>query len=215
MFIFKPQSLAACALIAAFSAPAFAATSGVADVALTTLSSDASYGQWNQFNVNDFDSLTAGVEWIDNANTLSSTFGKALNFTFTIAAGSVGQLTVVDGALAGDTFKLMSNGSFLGSSSTVAVTDYFTAADTGYDFNAALTNASFSQGVFSLGAGSYRISGVLDQSVMLEGTPLNSTVGALRLTVAPVPEPSSFALMLAGLGLFGTIASRRRSKSAQ
>lgn len=38
------------------------------------------------------------------------------------------------------------------------------------------------------------------------------SVGVVNVVAAPVPEPESYALMLAGLGLMGTIA-RRRSKS--
>jgi hypothetical protein len=41
------------------------------------------------------------------------------------------------------------------------------------------------------------------------GAPLNATIGDLRLTVAAVPEPETFALLLAGLGLVGFVARRR------
>jgi hypothetical protein len=37
-----------------------------------------------------------------------------------------------------------------------------------------------------------------------------SLVGALH--TAPVPEPESYAMLLAGLGLMGTIARRRKTK---
>ena len=207
--MFKPQALAACALIAALSAPAFAT-----NVALTTNSADAAYGQWNLFNVNDFDSLSMGTEWIDNANTGSAGFGSVLSFSFTIANGTQGTLSVVDGSFAGDTFKVTNFGALLGNTSSVPITNFESASDTGYDFNAALNNPAFSKGTFTLGAGSYQISGMLTQSVMLDGSPLNSTVGGVKLTVSPVPEPSSVAMMLAGLGLFGTIAARRRSQKA-
>lgn len=33
----------------------------------------------------------------------------------------------------------------------------------------------------------------------------------VRLSVSPVPEPSTYALMLAGLGVLGFVARRRRS----
>jgi PEP-CTERM motif len=32
--------------------------------------------------------------------------------------------------------------------------------------------------------------------------------------VTPVPEPETYAMMLAGLGLMGTIARRRKNKNA-
>jgi hypothetical protein len=85
-----------------------------------------------------------------------------------------------------------------------------TAAYIGTDFDAALANASFSSGTFELKAGTYRIGGMLDQSVSFDGVPLNSTVGALKLAVAPVPEPSTWAAMCAGLGLLAFMSRRRR-----
>jgi PEP-CTERM motif len=33
-----------------------------------------------------------------------------------------------------------------------------------------------------------------------------------KFAVTPVPEPESYAMLLAGLGLIGTIAVRRRTK---
>lgn len=203
--MFKPQALTACALFAAMVAPAFAT-----DVALATSEGQAGYGQWTQFNVSDIDSRSFSVEWIDLTDSTTDAFGTPLAFSFTIAAGTIGTLSVVDGAFAGDTFRLTNFGNLIGNTSAVATTTYADAADLGYDFDAAFGNASFSQGVFSLGAGSYRIGGSLDQSVTLDGLPLNATVGALRLTVAPVPEPSSYALLLAGLGVVSLLTRHRR-----
>jgi hypothetical protein len=76
--------------------------------------------QWNTFNVSDIDSQAFGVEWIDNANSLSPDFGTALEFTFTIAAGFKGTLTVVDAGFSGDTFQLINFGQWLANTSGVA-----------------------------------------------------------------------------------------------
>lgn len=204
--LFNPRALSACALIAAFAAPAYAA-----NIALTTNAAQTGYGAWQEFNVSDTDALDYGVEWIDFANSNSPSFGTPLSFTFTIAAGEVGSFTVVDGGFAGDTFKLTNFGSDIGSTSGVTPAVYATATDTGNNFEAALSSPSFSNAVLTFGEGSYSVSGRLDQSVTMDGTsPLNATLGAVRLTVAPIPEPSTYALLLGGLGFVGLLARRRR-----
>lgn len=204
--MFKPRAFALCALFAALAVPAHAT-----DVALATSIGQSGYGDWQTFNVSDIDSRSFGVEWIDNANTNAPGFGTALDFTFTIHAGSTGTLTVVDTGFAGDTFKLTNFGNVFGGTGGVPSALYDGNAPSVADFDTALANASFSRGSFMLGAGSYRISGALDQSVMLDAaTPLNSTSGGLRLTVSPVPEPAAPALAAAGLGVLGLLARRRR-----
>ncbi|MBK9347983.1 MAG: PEP-CTERM sorting domain-containing protein [Burkholderiales bacterium] len=51
---------------------------------------------------------------------------------------------------------------------------------------------------FSTGAGNYRTLNVDD----------------LKITVTSVPEPETYAMLLAGLGLIGAVARRRQSKQA-
>lgn len=166
--------------------------------------------QWNVFHVDELIADSFGVEWIDNADSLSPQFGTPLAFAFTIAGGFTGTLTIVDAGFAGDTFEVTNFGQLLGSTSSVPAQTDLGAPHAGMDFDAALGQPSFSRGVFELGAGSYLISGGLAQSVAFEGGgPLNATVGGLRLTVAPVPEPSTWAALAGGLGLMG-LASRRR-----
>lgn len=183
-------SLAALALAAACIAPAHAD-----DVSLLA------DGQWNVFSV---DALRdASLAWIaDNDSVLS--------FTFTIADGFVGTFDVVDGVFGGDTFSITNFGSLLGSTSSVAMTDIGSAPDLGYDFDAAFADSGFSHGSFALAAGTYKISGYLDQSVLIDGARLDSTAGAVRLAVSPIPEPSTYAMLLAGLGVVGLVTRRRR-----
>jgi hypothetical protein len=183
----------AIALAAAAALPAQASTVAV--------SGDAA---WHAFAV---DSLIAppiaSLAWIDDA-------GSALDFTFTIGAGLTGVFTVVDAGFAGDAFSVTNFAATLGATSAVPLATYPTAHDVGTDFDAALADPTFSRGVFDLGPGSYRISGRLTQSVLLDGAPLDATVGGVRLSIAaPVPEPSSLALLFAGLGVIGVVARRR------
>jgi hypothetical protein len=192
--MFRPRALAVYALSAAMAAPAFATT-----VALTA------DGQWHPFAV---DALLAPAAtplvWIDDS-------GEPLNFSFVVGAGFVGQLTVVDGVFAGDTFALTNFGALLGSTSAVPAGTYEASPNLGYDFDAALADpANFSHGQFAAAAGAYSIGGWLAQSVTLDGDPLNATVGAVRLTIAAVPEPSTYTLLLAGLGVCFVLAHRLR-----
>lgn len=183
--------------LAAFSfAAAFALPAHAGDVPLPADS------QWNAFSVDG--ALEPSLAWIDDS-------GSPLAFDFNIAAGFVGTLTIVDAVFGGDTFTVTNFGNLLGSTSSVPLADIGSAVDHGYDFDAALADQSFSSAVFSLGAGSYHIGGFLGQSLLFDGQRLDATAGALRLSVAPIPEPSTYAILLAGLGVVGLVARRRRA----
>lgn len=187
-------------------AAALAAASLAAQATTVSLAAD---GQWNAFTVDAFSSLSGGNEWIDGDDSNAAGFGSALNYSFTIAAGFHGTLTVVDAFFAGDTFQLFNQGLALGLTSSVPTAIYGSAADVGNGYDDALLNSAFSRGVFTLGAGSYSISGVLAQSLALDdGTALNATGGALKLEVSPVPEPSTGSMVLAALGLAWLLVSR-------
>jgi hypothetical protein len=118
-------------------------------------------------------------------------------------------LTIVDADMAGDTFQVFNNGNLLGATSSVPVQQYGSAPSVGDDYDAAMADSSFSRGVFTLGAGTYSISGVLTQSLLAGGEPLNATGGGIKLGVSPVPEPSSAVLMLAALGVTFLVSRRR------
>ena len=204
--MFLLRQLCAIALSGMLVLPAHAG-----DRALATAPGEAGYAEWSLFNVSDIDAQSFGTEWIDNNDSASPSFGTPLTFTFTIAFGHTASLTVVDGGFGGDTFSVTNFGSGLGQTSAVPAQTYASAPELGYDFDAALLDPGFSHATFVLGAGSYRIGGLLAQSVTLDSlTPLNATVGAVRLTVSAVPEPATWAAMLAGLTLLAAVLRRRR-----
>ena len=194
------------AVLAAALLGAGAASSHATVVAL------AADGAWNAFNVDALVARSFGVEWIDNANTLSPGFGTPLEFTFTVPGGSRGRLTVVDAGFSGDTFRVGDAGRPLGSTSAVPPQTFDAgSADIGTDFDAALADARFSRVVFDLDPGAHRIGGALDQSVLDgSGTPLDSTIGALKLSIFAVPEPSAWTTLTASLATLVFVRRRRR-----
>jgi len=204
MSSFKPALLAA----------VLAASSLAAQATSINLAAD---NQWQAFAVDSFSAVSGGTEWIDNSNSNAPGFGTPLDFTFTIASGFVGQLTVVDASMAGDTYNVFNNGKLLGTTSSVPLQQYGTAPDVGYDYDAALQNSAFSRGVFTLAAGSYSVTGSLAQSLMINDgmgglSPLNATAGAVKLSVSAVPEPSSLALAFAALGVTWLVSRRTASR---
>ena len=162
----------------------------------------AADGRWSAFTVDDFVGPSFDKRWIDFAD------GSALGFSFNVPAGMVGLLTVVDAGFAGDTFSVSDAGAALGATSGVPASTVDGAV--ALDFDGAFADPAFSRGVFTLSAGAHRITGRLEQSVSDGGVPLDATEGAVRLTLAAaVPEPSTTAMLIAGLGVVGFVARRR------
>ncbi len=162
----------------------------------------ADFGVWQTFDVSDLLASDGGLGWTDIAD------GSSLSFTFSVPTGFLARLTVVDGGFAGDRFSVSANGNLLGTSSA-AVNNY--PSSLGLDFDAALASSNYSHAIFSLGAGTYTVSGALSLSALDDfGNPLNSTVGGLKVDVSAVPLPAALPLLLSGLGLFGLGGIRRR-----
>lgn len=92
-----------------------------------------------------------------------------------------------------------------GASSTLSLVGY--AADLG------VVDGTVSK-MSSLGAGSYTLwVGGANYAGQFATTPLATYGLGVSIGVAPVPEPETYALFMAGLGLIGFIARRRKAKA--
>jgi hypothetical protein len=78
-------------------------------------------------------------------------------------------------------------------------------------FDAALADPNYSRGVYSFSAGTYTITGDLARSALFGGFALNATPGGLKLEIAPVPELSTGAMLLAGIAALGLAGRRGRA----
>lgn len=195
-------------------APLMLALGASAAIALSAHAADVALPADNAWKAFTVDSLlapasppTLNLGWIGEA-------GNPLRFSFVIGSGFLGTLTVLDTGYPGDRFRVTNFGGLLGLTSPVPVQSFDPAAVAVEDFAGALADPHFSRATFAFGAGSYSIGGSLEQSLLLDGVPLNATSGGVRLSIAPVPEPSSFALLLTGFAAVGAFVRRRRSASA-
>jgi len=187
-------------------AVALAAAAVIAAPAHATTVALPADGSWSEFTVDSFVGPAYGTAWVDYTN------GSPLSFSFTIASGDVGTLRVIDLGFAGDTFTVTNQGAVLGTTSGVAQGNVDGVVIS--DYAAALANPAYSHGVFTLGAGTYSISGSLLQSVFDNdaGVDLDATYGAVSLTTAAaVPEASNAAMLLAGLAAAALLVRRRQS----
>lgn len=180
------STLLAAALVLAALSPAQAAT----------LPAD---GSWAGFSV-DANLPPYVFGWVDDN-------GAPLSFSVTIAAGQVGTLTVVDAGFSGDRFQVWDGATLLGSTGLAVNGD--PAGAITFDPDAALANADFSRGTFTLGAGTHVITGLMFESTTDAFGPLNATIGGVRLSVSAVPEPATYATLLIGLGLLLGALRRR------
>lgn len=191
--------LVSCLVAALFSAAGVAQ----ADTHITTLAPNSG---WQGFS---FDSFVSD-RWLDDASVT-----QAISFDFTLTSAAV--LHVTEAGFGGNQFRVFANGQSLGFTSA-------SAASTGWDLNgnpngtlyydrnatdyaAAFADANgYAKGSFTLSAGTYHLTGTFDASLP---TSIGAGFGAVELVSAPVPEPQTYAMLLAGLGLMAVVARRR------
>lgn len=152
-------------------------------------------GSWIQFDFGGPEAVTYNLGTaIYDLTTLET------SFTFTLDQAAV--LRVVDTGFSGDRFEIFANGHSLGQTSL--------PADAGeelvFDADSAWADGRWSKGSFSLTAGVYAITGLATLS------PFDGGYGLM--SIAAVPEPGEWAMLLAGLGMVGSIARRRMSRRA-
>lgn len=144
----------------------------------------------------------------------------APNSPWTITLSSAGTLTVTDFEASGDQFQLFDNGIAMNPAASpftapgqnpgqAALAGGFTSLPTvggpytAPDINAALGDAYFSSGTFALNAGVNVITGTW----LLAN---NQGTGDFNFIAEGVPEPSTWAMMLAGFAGLGMVGLRRK-----
>ena len=186
------------------------------DPVTVSLDKDSGWKEF-RFDLNDRDGV-----WLDpDADPEKQPLGA---LSFHVVLTDTATLEVTDAFRWGDVFRVLANGTELGSTSDPEETEY-TGDDYFRDYDAAFNDIRWSSGSWNLGPGEYFITGYVTTSE-LRGR------GALRLidfeqsstgafieqtetpNTTPVPLPGSLSLML-GAGAIAASISRRRSNTTK
>jgi hypothetical protein len=163
-------------------------------LAVSSLSAQAATYSFSQSGFAGGGSVTgsfSGVD-LDLNGILDASFGEISLFSLSFSGGSVAPFSLGYSDLVGLTYQLNS-GNFIGDNGQ---------PNTGEGIAASNAQWSYLAGVGPLGVTGGQIGDAFF-------TPLTTT--SSLVSVASVPEPESFAMMLAGLGLIGFVARRRRA----
>lgn len=121
-------------------------------------------------------------------------------FTFTLAGFA--NLSITDGYVSGDQFKVLLNNVSFGLSS-LPVNG---ASSVGANYDAAFANPNFSTWTHRLGPGTYSLTMLVMQR---SGTDTRDHLGGVRLDTAAVPVPAAGLMLLSALGAAAAVRRRR------
>ena len=121
------------------------------------------------------------------------------NLSYDFVLGDAATLKVTDAFIIGDVFEIFDNGVSL---FTTGAFDL--GGPNSSDADTAFAGTTYSHGFIVLGAGSHSITGIATVS------PTGSGGAYIELAKGgAVPEPSTWAMMIAGFGMVGYMARRR------
>lgn len=161
----------------------------------------ATNGSWEEFKfgtVGSFGSTCSGA----CGATTDPIADNSVDAPWTFSGAAV--LQVVDLYLEGDQFEVFDNSIALGDTS---VPSNAGGNDCANDIGCAVSDANYSYGEWSLGAGSHSITieAIQDAAGFSDGAAALSVGGG-----TPTPEPGTVALLFAGLGVLGLGRRARR-----
>ena len=149
--------------------------------------------------------IVSGTGWQEDEISTAGTASLNSAWTFTVASGTEA-FRVVDCCAVGDVYKLWAGGV---GGTLLATSTFYAGAPTadGGLYESYWLDSTFSKLEYLVGPGNYSF------TISGDGAGgLPAGFGVQLATVAPVPEPETYALMLAGLAVVGAAARRRKAK---
>lgn len=134
-------------------------------------------------------------------SSISDSLTGDLNYDFVLSDSAV--LKVTDVLVIGDVFEIFDGGLSIFSTGAFDINGLTTG-----DPDVAFGGSVYSYGSILLGAGSHSITGIASSSPTGRGSAF------IKLASAGVPEPATWALMIAGFGLAGVGLRRRTAVAA-
>lgn len=197
---FKAVAVAAAAVFSMGSASAATYTDmfeaeayGFGAFASSSVVSSSGFGSWTAFGsvdlIDDNSGYPLGYQFSGPRNeSLEFTGSSILTYSFSLGSASSVDFNIVDGTTGSTDIAILLDGS---------VVQSYSGSITPFDH--------FPVGSYNLGAGNHTLS-----FVNANGNYYLDNV-SVSVTAAPVPEPETYAMMLAGLGALGFMARRRRA----